>query len=165
MMTRRAVQPGLFNPWVIAGMIGVGFLLLCMVIGLLWATRPAQQELPPATAALTVIVAPSATPIPPTPTPASATDTPSLEIPPAPANITLDAYVQIIGTGGAGLRLRSDPGLQGEIRFLALESEVFQVQDGPRQQDGYTWWFLVAPADQTIRGWAVANYLAVVQNP
>lgn len=162
---RRADQHGIFNLWVIAGMIGVGLALLCLVVGLLWATRPAQGELAPATAVLTIIAAPTTTPIPPTPTQPAATDTPGLGIPPAPGNITLDAYVQIMGTSGAGLRLRSDPGLNGEIRFLALESEVFQVRDGPRQQDGYTWWFLAAPADDSVRGWAVANYLAVVQNP
>jgi hypothetical protein len=51
------------------------------------------------------------------------------------------------------------------VRFLGLEAEVFQVSDGPRQVDGYTWWFLVAPYDASVQGWAVANYLAVVQNP
>jgi hypothetical protein len=75
------------------------------------------------------------------------------------------AYVQITGTGGDGLRLRADPGLEGEVRFLALESEIFQVTDGPRQEGDYTWWFLVAPYDDKVKGWAVANYLTIVQNP
>jgi hypothetical protein len=75
------------------------------------------------------------------------------------------AYVQITGTGGDGLRLRADPGLDGEVRFLALESEMFQVMDGPRQEGDYSWWFLVAPYDEKVKGWAVANYLTIVQNP
>jgi len=61
--------------------------------------------------------------------------------------------------------LRSEPGLKGTVRFLGLEAEVFQVYDGPQQADGYTWWFLVAPYDANVQGWAVANYLNVVQNP
>jgi hypothetical protein len=56
-------------------------------------------------------------------------------------------------------------GLEGVVRFLAIESEVFQVTDGPREVDGYTWWYLTAPSDGTVQGWAVANYLAVIQNP
>jgi hypothetical protein len=49
--------------------------------------------------------------------------------------------------------------------MLGVEAEVFQVRDGPRDVDGYVWWFLVAPTDETRGGWAVSNYLAVVQNP
>jgi hypothetical protein len=63
------------------------------------------------------------------------------------------------------LRLRSEPGLNGVVRFLGLESEVFQVKDGPRQVDDYTWWFLVAPYDASIQGWAVGNFLVPAQNP
>jgi hypothetical protein len=86
-------------------------------------------------------------------------------VPPAAGDIVIGDYVQVTGTGGDGVRLRSDPGLNGTILFLGLEAEVFQVSDGPRQVDGYTWWFLVAPYDNSVRGWAVANYLAEVQNP
>jgi hypothetical protein len=49
--------------------------------------------------------------------------------------------------------------------MLGAEAEVFQVSDGPREIDGYTWWYLVGPYDESRRGWAVANYLSVVQNP
>jgi len=49
--------------------------------------------------------------------------------------------------------------------LLGSEAEVFRVQDGPREVDGYTWWYLVGPFDETRRGWAVANYLQIVQNP
>ena len=73
--------------------------------------------------------------------------------------------MQITGTGGDGLRLRTEPGLNADVRILGAEAEVFLVQDGPRQVDGYTWWDLVGPYDSTRRGWAVSNYLAVVQNP
>jgi hypothetical protein len=75
------------------------------------------------------------------------------------------AFVQVTGTSGDGLRLRAEPGLIGEVRFLGLESEVFQVKDGPRQVDEYTWWFLAAPYDESVQGWAVGNFLALAQNP
>ena len=79
--------------------------------------------------------------------------------------IAVGAYVQISGTGGDGLRLRTDPGLDSEVRILGAESEVFQVEDGPKDVDGFTWWYLVGPYDASRRGWAVSNYLSVVQNP
>jgi hypothetical protein len=82
-----------------------------------------------------------------------------------PGVIAVGAYVQITGTGGDGLRLRTDPGLNSEVRLLGAEAEVFQVNEGPQEADGYTWWYLVGPYDSSRRGWAVANFLAIVQNP
>jgi hypothetical protein len=55
--------------------------------------------------------------------------------------------------------------LQSETLFIALEAEVFQIEDGPSQADGYTWWYLVAPFDASHHGWAVSNYMNVVQKP
>lgn len=63
------------------------------------------------------------------------------------------------------MRLRTEPGLDGEIRVLGEEAEVFVVKDGPNEVDGFTWWFLESPSSRSRRGWAVANYLALVQNP
>jgi hypothetical protein len=79
--------------------------------------------------------------------------------------LAVGAYVQIAGTGGDGLRLRAEPGLQSRVLFLALEAEVFLVTGGPRDADGYTWWYLEAPAEKSRQGWAASNFLAVVQNP
>jgi hypothetical protein len=88
-------------------------------------------------------------------------------VPPSPpaGEISIGAYVQILDTGGAGLRLRSEPSLNGQVLLLGSEAEVFEVKDGPVEMDGYTWWYLVGPFDETRRGWAVANYLNLVQNP
>jgi hypothetical protein len=61
--------------------------------------------------------------------------------------------------------VRSDPGLNAKTLFVALEKEVFQVSDGPRQVDGYTWWMVTAPYDPSLKGWAVSNYLSSAQKP
>ncbi|MGC8855692.1 MAG: SH3 domain-containing protein, partial [Anaerolineae bacterium] len=79
--------------------------------------------------------------------------------------IRLGSFVQISGTEGEGLRLRSAPGLSSDQLFLGYDSEVFEVRDGPRQADGYIWWYLVAPYDETRAGWAAADYLSVVPSP
>ncbi|RCK75504.1 MAG: hypothetical protein ANABAC_0795 [Anaerolineae bacterium] len=78
--------------------------------------------------------------------------------------IQLGDSVQIYGTQGDGLRLRAKPGLEGEILFLAYEGEIFVVKDGPQQASGYIWWFLVAPYDENVKGWAVENYLKALEN-
>lgn len=156
----------LLDPWLILGAIGFGVILLIATLLLLWVTRSTRAPEGMPTAVITAITLPTATQtaLPPTPTP-PVTPTPVQLLPPAPGNISIDAYVQISGTGGDGLRLRTEPGLGSEVRMLGLEAEVFQVKEGPREADGYNWWYLVGPVDTTRRGWAVANYLAVVQNP
>ncbi len=49
--------------------------------------------------------------------------------------------------------------------YLAIEHEVFQIQAGPTDASGFVWWYLVDPATNTRFGWAVQNYLQVVQGP
>ncbi len=86
--------------------------------------------------------------------------------PTAPAGtIAVGVYVQITGTGGDGLRLRSVPGLTSELLFLGEDAEVFLVRDGPQEANGYTWWYLVAPYDESRAGWAASNFLTVVPPP
>jgi len=163
-MHRNAIWRYILSPWVIGGTILVGVLMLCATLALLYATRPSRQSAPAATPIVNVIPLPSATPTPLPATPTSEA-APTQPVPPASGDIVVGAFVQVTGTGGDGVRLRSEPGLNGTVRFLGLEAEVFQVNEGPQQADGYTWWFLVAPYDASVQGWAVANYLNVVQNP
>jgi hypothetical protein len=154
------------TPWVIILAVVLAVLLFVGSASLLWSNRPESVALAPATAVITVIPAPTATLPGSTPTAAQiATPTPSETPSPLPGSIALGAYVQITGTGGDGLRLRNGPSLNGEVRFLGLEAEVFLVQDGPIEANDYTWWYLVAPYDEKREGWAVAPYLETIQNP
>jgi hypothetical protein len=165
-MDTRALLRYVFSPGVVGGAVLLGVSLLCGLVLLLLVTRPGPDSTAPATAVVHVIPLPSATPVIPTPTP-SPEQSPTSPVPAGPGsgNLSIGAFVQVTGTWGDGLRLRAEPGLNGEVRFLGLESEVFQVRDGPRQVDDFTWWFLVAPYDESVQGWAVANYLVLVQNP
>jgi hypothetical protein len=79
--------------------------------------------------------------------------------------IAIGSYVQVTGTGTVGLRMHEDASLDSDTQFLGMDTEVFKVSDGPRQADGYTWWYLVAPYDPARHGWAVANYLSAIANP
>jgi hypothetical protein len=151
--------------WVFAGALAFACALLALVVAILWSTRPTPGPIGAATAIIEV-------------TPATRIVTPVITVTPtvtatalvgqAPgdsAEITIGAFVQIGGTGGTGLRLRSEPGLNGEVLLVGLDSEVFRVDDGPVEVDDYTWWYLVGPFDETRRGWAVSDYLSVVQSP
>jgi hypothetical protein len=151
----------LVNKWVILGALAFAGLLLlitAVAIGLTSARRNSEVGFVPAN--VTVIPAPTGTSgAPPTPT------IDPFASPTSPAGIAIGNYVQITGTEGQGLRIRAEPGLGGEFQFLAYDSEVFVVQDGPREVDGYVWWYLVAPYDETRIGWAAADFLTYIPEP
>lgn len=150
---------------------GCGMIILSGFIALLIVTigiagilflRPVEVESArEATAVLTIVPAPSSTP----PGQVALFSTPT-STPPA-LSITIDGiavgnFVQISGTGGDGLRLRREPGVNADILFLGYESEVFKVVDGPKQADGFVWWYLTAPYDEKRSGWAASRFLRVI---
>ena len=135
-----------------------GCLLLITVVAIGWTAVRQAPEMGFVPADLTIIPPSTSTPLPTqTPLPAG-TPTPT-------GQIGVGAYVQITGTEGAGLRIRRDPGQAGETVFVGEEAEIFRVTDGPQQADGYTWWHIVAPYDETRSGWAAADYLVGVATP
>ncbi len=151
----------LFNKWVILGALALAALLTLITaisIGLTTARQNAEVGFAPAD--LTVIPAPTST--------SNAPPTATID-PFAPTavstGIAIGNYVQIAGTNGEGLRIRTDPGLNGNFEFLGYDSEVFIVQDGPREVDGFVWWYLVAPYDETRNGWAAADFLSYIPAP
>jgi len=151
----------LLNKWVILGALAVaGLLILITAIAIGLTAAPQSSAVGFAPADVTVIAAPTSTSgAPPTPT------IDPFASPTSPAGIAIGNYVQITGTQGEGLRIRSEPGLNGNPEFLGFDSEVFIVQDGPREVDGYAWWYLVAPYDETRVGWAAADFLTYVPEP
>jgi hypothetical protein len=140
-----------------------GLLILITMISIGWTKPDPDRDLGFAPADLTVIPAPTSTPnVTPTFTPdPSIFGTPTL----APDVIGVGGFVQIAGTDGEGLRLRADPGLNGTPVFLGYDEEVFEVREGPQEADGYTWWYLVAPYDETRAGWAAADFLGAIPSP
>jgi hypothetical protein len=145
----------------------IGLLLaigLCAVVAaIINGFKPASQAAAVPTAVLTIIPAPSATPTPAPEEASSATATPNGGV--GPDGIAQGMYVQISGTGGDGLKMRSGPGVKSDTIFLGMEAEVYLVKDGPKLADGYTWWYLEAPYDSTRTGWAASKYLTIVAAP
>ena len=154
------MKPKIINRWVILGALGIATaLLLITIIAGLGFTTTQTEEINWQLAALTVLPGPTSTPrISPTPTHNPAIGTPT----PQPNVIAVGGYVQISGTNGEGLRLRDAPGLNSNHLFLGFDTEVYQVTEGPEDLDGYTWWHLRAPYDETRTGWAASDFLEPV---
>jgi hypothetical protein len=151
------------NRTVIFGAIGfAGLLLIATLVVIGWTSPRFSPDVGFAPADLTIIPAPTHTPdVTPVPVIDPNLVTPTL----APNTIGVGIYVQISGTEGEGLRIRSAAGLNGDTVFFGGESEVFFVKDGPQTADEHTWWYLVAPYDETRAGWAAADFLVVVPSP
>lgn len=151
----------LFNRWVILGAVIFAIVLIFIVSASLGLTNPRQNStfgfVP---ADLTIIPLPTST--------SSAPATPTLDpFAPTPTatGLALGDYVQIAGTEGQGLNIRATPGLDGAAVFLGYDSEVFMIKDGPQTVDGYVWWYLVAPYDDTRAGWAASDFLSFIPAP
>ena len=148
---------------VILSAAGMGCLLLAGIfLGMGYLSPQGGAELGPP--GLTVIPGATATVYVPTATPTrvpTATSNMPSDLPPGMMGI--GASVQISGTEGSGLNIRSEAGLGTAVRFVALDSEVFEVRGGPEEVDGFTWWYLVTPYDSERNGWAAADYLTLVE--
>jgi hypothetical protein len=153
-----------FNLKILLSAVLLALVAFAIFIALMIGSKPKQRLPGSVTAIVNVVPAPTWTQAFPTATQApTATAAPGSSQ--TPGEIVLGAYVEVIGTGGSGLRLRVDPDLQAEVRLLGGENEIFVVKDGPQEAGGYTWWYLVGPSDESRRGWAVADFLSVAQNP
>ncbi|MEI7845549.1 MAG: hypothetical protein WCK35_07085 [Chloroflexota bacterium] len=154
----------LFSPWVIAGAVVVAFLLLGLTFfGIMWSAPPAP-DVTGLLAIVTDIPVPTLTPVAaatPTFDPYGSTPTPTL----SPGEFSIGSIVQITGTQGEGLRIRSAPGLAGGQLFLGFDTEAYTIMDGPRELDGYSWYYLSAINDQKRTGWAASNFLSPIINP
>jgi hypothetical protein len=147
--------------WIGAGAaVGLAAWFGLAVIGLL--LRPAASSAGEPTPILTILPGPSPTPTV-TATPIEAVQTPTATVPAGTGEgLRIGELVEVFGTSGDGLRLRSDPELQARVLALGVDSEVFQIEDGPVEADGFQWWYLVNPYDTSRQGWAVSTYLRLL---
>jgi len=153
-----------FNIKILISAVLLALVAFGVFAALVIGSKPKQRLTGSVTAIVNIVPAPTWTQALPAPTQApTATSTPGGSQP--AGEIVVGSYVQVSGTGGTGLRLRVEAGLEAEVRLLGGEDEIFEVKDGPQQAGGYTWWYLVGPYDESRRGWAVEDFLIVAQNP
>ena len=152
-------------PSVALSAVGIAIILGMVSVAWLWLTWPSPQVTGPPTAVLTVIPWATSTLLPTATSTLAAPPTDAGPSTPRPGEIGIGSIVQIVRTDGAGLNIRSEPGLAAEVFFLGFDAEVFVVRDGPVEIDGFTWWFLVTPVDKARSGWAAAEFLSLVANP
>ena len=145
------------NIWffVFAGLIALVLLLIVLFTG--WVLPPEDPGFGVGGLLVTVYPAPSITPT------INENDYLQEIDEPLGDSGTISAFigsvVQIYNTDGAGLRLRAEPGISGKVQFLGEELELFEVKDGPVEEDGYIWWYLESPYDTSRSGWAAADFL------
>lgn len=162
-MRRVFASSGCF--WIAAGAL-VGGLILVVLLA---TTRLTAAETPAPQPGSTVQVLEFETPtsvLPSGPAPSDDSHT-SQPIPGSDSTAIpfgVGDYAEVYGTGGDGLRLRSGPSLDASINAMGMDNEVFEVRDGPSDADGYTWWYLVNPYDNSKQGWGVAAYLRRLQS-
>ncbi len=149
---------------VLFGALVVTAVLLVLTFALIVWTAPAPPDAAGLMAGVTSIPMPTTTPVPeatPTFDPYASTPTPTL----SPGEFPIGTLIQISGTQGEGLRIRSDPGLNGKQLFLGFDTEAYTILDGPQEMDGYTWYYIAAINDQGRTGWAASSFLTQIINP
>jgi hypothetical protein len=145
-----------FQKWMAWAAVGLAILLCIIWSAIFMISRPVPTNKNGEISPITVIPAPTQTLTPtitPTVDPASLIDTKGLSI---------GGAAQISGTGGAGLRLRENAGTEARVKFIAMDSEVFEITQGPVEKDGYVWWYIVSPYDESRSGWAASDFLSVL---
>jgi hypothetical protein len=154
----------LFTPRVLVGAMGVATILLILTFAWIQWSAPPAPDVAGLLAVVTDLPMPSVTPAPaasPTIDPYAPTPTYT----PAPGQISIGTVVQISGTQGVGLRIRSEPGLNSKQLFLGFDTEAYNVLDGPREVDGHAWYYLAAINDQQRTGWAASDFLTIIPQP
>ena len=155
-----------FNIRIILGAILFAMIVFMVFLGILWTARWKSVAQAPATALLSIIEAPTGTPTTSAVAPTATLNPDSTQESGLPGvEKKIGDFVQVSGTGGDGLRLHVTPGVSSDVDYLAIESEVFIIKDGPVDSDGYFWWLLRDPYSEKTLGWGVADYLSVIQNP
>jgi hypothetical protein len=150
--------------WIGLGLVlGLALLAGAMLLGP-WFLAGSGTSLPEPQ--MTIIPYPTLTTMAvlPTPTLPQASPSPQAEGTPS-GRFLVGELVEVRGTEGDALRLRSEPGLQARILFLGEEHEVFEVVDGPQDADGYEWWLIRDPYQTSKQGWAVGRFLGSLESP
>lgn len=168
---------GIYIPWwgilVVVGIVGIA---TCGVWAFVLTTTPDVTGTGLVAGLTPTFVVITNTPTPGQPEPVEATPenpeqllTPTVEAPPAEAapdsEIVVDSEVTIIGTEGDGLAMRQGPGLSYAYFFIGQDGEVFLVEDGPRENDGFIWWYIADPEIPDKGGWAVQDFMELVPEP
>ena len=167
---RDKASSGFYLPWwsLVLMLAFVG----CMALGALAVVTSLGGSVEPGGSTPLVIVITSTftvgPPASPTPIPQRPTLTPSLPLPTIPSTLTLPPgnfavgnTVQVVGVGPSGLNVRSGPGTDATVKFLAQDGQTYVITDGPQSASGDEWWLIQDTADSTRSGWASRRFLTV----
>lgn len=171
---RHLQTPAGDTPWL---WLGLGLVITCATLFLVYAllqillvrdplTINGVQPPPATIVYLTAppTLEPTATFVLPTPTPIpTLTPAPTRDRTEAPEVITIDYYVSVTGTDGAGLSVRGGPSTDNVRLERVEDGTVMLVLDGPVENEGFVWWKLQLSTG--VEGWAVDTYLVPAASP
>ena len=154
------------NIKVILGAIFFAISIFIILLGYLWLAKSKTVVEIPSTALFNIIEIPTDTKAAPIITLTPTSEASAGQQTPLPGGaIKIGDYVQVSGTSGDGLRLHETAGVSSKVKYIAIDTEVFIVKEGPIDADGYVWWLLQDPYSDSTIGWGVEDYLSVVNNP
>ncbi len=174
---RASVFPPLWS--VVMMILVVGLMVACAVLALLALGGKPAPAAPPQIVILSAqpeVIVPPTVPAPATPTIPAALDPtlrgtlpaisligptlPPVVFTPTPLVIAVGVQVVVADAGPSGLNVRSAPGRENAVRFVAQDGQIFDVIGGPSQSDdGLVWWQVQNPRDLNQNGWAASVYL------
>lgn len=126
-----------------------------------WTPTPTFTPRPTLTPTATPTPTHTASPTPTdTPTP---TFTPTPTYTPTPTPTPTPILAQVGGTGGLGVWMYREPGLQGGKIGALRDGTVLTVAGGPVEADGYTWIQVIDPRGRL--GWIPERYLIYTGRP
>jgi uncharacterized hydrophobic protein (TIGR00271 family) len=124
---------------------------------------PVPTSTPTPTPTPTATATPTATPThTPTATP-TPTPTPTATFTPTPTATPTPALAEVGGTGGQGVWLYRQPGLNGGKIAALKEGTLLTIADGPVEADGYIWIQVVDPKGRL--GWIPDRFLVRLVRP
>jgi Domain of unknown function (DUF389) len=139
------------------GLMGVIGLLSALNLGAsVLAAAPTPTPTPTITPTPTATSTPSRTPTPTRTATATATTSPTAS--PTPTMTSTPPPAVILGTGGLGALLRSEP--NGESLGGLIEGSSVLVLGGPLRVGGQDWWHIRTSFGQ--EGWVLGAYLATL---
>ena len=108
---------------------------------------PTFTLVPSLTPTRTVVPSPTLTRTAVPPRPTAITSCPGT----LPIRLAVDRLALVSDESPVSNRVRSQPGLEGEVTGLIGAGEPVWVEEGPQCADGYTWWYIQSFAG--VQGW------------
>lgn len=81
--------------------------------------------------------------------------------PESSGDIAVGSVVEVFGTGGTGVNVRSEASTEGEIIAVFIDGTILEVTGDPVTAEEFVWWPVMS--DEGVQGYVVEEYLALAE--